>query len=62
MPMLTQTQIAERLRGENLDEWLALWRTEQGPAKPASLGLMAAAIPFPNAQKPAIVGSLLRPG
>ena len=44
--MITQTQIAERLRGEDLDEWLELWRTEQGPAKPACLALMAAAIPF----------------
>lgn len=47
MPMVTQNQIAEKLRGEDLDEWLELWRTEQGPAKPASLELMAAAIPFP---------------
>jgi len=44
--MVTQTQIAEKLRGEDLDEWLELWRTEQGPAKPGSLELMAAAIPF----------------
>jgi SAM-dependent methyltransferase len=47
MPKITQTQIAEKLRGDNLDELLELWRTEQGPAKPGSLELMAAAIPFP---------------
>ena len=47
MPKVTQSQIAEKLRGEDLDEWLELWRAEQGPAKPGSLELMAAAIPFP---------------
>ncbi len=47
MPMITQAQIAEKLCGEDLEEWLQLWRTEQGPAKPRSLELMAAAIPFP---------------
>ena len=44
---MTQAEIAEKLRGEDLDQWLELWRTEQGPAKPASLELMAAAIPWP---------------
>jgi len=47
---MTQAQIAEKLRGEDLDELLELWRTEQGPAKPGSLELMAAAIPFPADQ------------
>ena len=47
MPRVTQTQIAEKLHDEDLDEWLQLWRAEQGPAKPGSLELMAAAIPFP---------------
>ena len=46
--MLTQAQIAEKLRGANLDELLDLWRVEQGPAKPGSLHLIAAAIPFPS--------------
>ncbi|MGH9480701.1 MAG: class I SAM-dependent methyltransferase [Terriglobales bacterium] len=46
MPAITEAQIAEELRSEDLDEWLRLWRTEQGPAKPGSLELMAAAIPF----------------
>lgn len=44
--MLTQAQIQEKLGSENLDQWLELWRVEQGPAKPGSLELMAAAIPF----------------
>lgn len=44
----TQAEVEERLRGEDLDEWLELWRTEQGPAKLNSLQLMASAIPFPR--------------
>ena len=47
MAIPTQAQIAEKLRGEDLDRWLELWRTEQGPAKRSSLELMAAAIPSP---------------
>jgi trans-aconitate methyltransferase len=47
MPVPTRSEIDENLRGEDLDSWLALWRTEQGPAKPAALDLIAALIPFP---------------
>ena len=47
MEIPTQAEIEARLRGEDLDTWLDLWRVEQGPAKPAALKLMAAAIPFP---------------
>jgi trans-aconitate methyltransferase len=43
----TQAEIEDKLRGEDLDAWLDLWRAEQGPAKPAALTLIAAAIPFP---------------
>jgi SAM-dependent methyltransferase len=43
----TQAEIEDKLRGEDLNTWLDLWRTEQGPAKPAALKLIAAAIPFP---------------
>jgi trans-aconitate methyltransferase len=46
MAILTQAEIARKLRGEDLDKWLELWRTEQGPAKRGSLELVAAAIPF----------------
>jgi hypothetical protein len=47
MRIPTQAEIEDKLRGENLNEWLDLWRAEQGPAKPAALKLIAAAIPFP---------------
>ena len=50
MKVPTQPEIEEKLRSENLDEWLDLWRTEQGPAKPAALKLIASAIPFSNDQ------------
>jgi trans-aconitate methyltransferase len=48
MKIPTQAEIEDKLRGEDLDVWLDLWRAEQGPAKPGALKLMAAAIPFPN--------------
>lgn len=47
MEIPTQTEIEDKLRGEDLNAWLDLWRTEQGPAKPAALKLIATAIPFP---------------
>jgi hypothetical protein len=47
MQILTQVEIEDKLRGEDLDTWLDLWRTEQGPAKPAALKLITAVIPFP---------------
>ncbi len=47
MKIPTQAEIEDKLRGEDLDTWLDLWRTEQGPAKPGALKLIAAAIPFP---------------
>jgi SAM-dependent methyltransferase len=50
MAKMSREDIAERLRGEDLDEWLRLWREEQGPAKPAALELMAAAVPPPGAR------------
>jgi SAM-dependent methyltransferase len=46
----TQAEIEAKLRGEDLDEWLNLWRREQGPAKPGALKLIATAIPFPTDQ------------
>jgi SAM-dependent methyltransferase len=49
MGKITRAEIEGKLRGEDLGEWLGLWRTEQGPAKPAALELMAAAIPMPEA-------------
>jgi trans-aconitate methyltransferase len=46
----TQAEIENRLRGEDLDSWLDMWHAEQGPAKPAALKLIAAAIPSPTDQ------------
>jgi hypothetical protein len=50
MDIPTQAEIEEKLRGEDLNAWLDLWRAEQGSAKPAALKLIAAAIPFPSDQ------------
>jgi SAM-dependent methyltransferase len=47
MKIPTQAEIEDKLRGEDLNPWLDLWRAEQGPAKPGALKLIAAAIPFP---------------
>ena len=47
MKIPTQAEIEDKLRGEDLNSWLDMWRTEQGPAKPAALKLITAAIPFP---------------
>jgi SAM-dependent methyltransferase len=48
MDIPTQAEIEDKLRGEDLNEWLDLWRAEQGPAKPGAIKLIAAAIPFPT--------------
>jgi SAM-dependent methyltransferase len=47
MPIPTQEEIEAKLRSEDVDSWLDMWRLEQGPAKPGALKLMAAVIPFP---------------
>ncbi|MGA7411079.1 MAG: class I SAM-dependent methyltransferase [Bryobacteraceae bacterium] len=47
MAIPTKAEIEDKLRGEDLDTWLDLWRAEQGPAKPGALKLITAAIPFP---------------
>ncbi len=47
MGVPTQAEIEDKLRAEDLNNWLELWRAEQGPAKPAALKLISAAIPFP---------------
>jgi SAM-dependent methyltransferase len=46
MTIPTQSEIEQKLRGEDLDRWLDMWHAEQGPAKPATLKLIAAVIPF----------------
>ncbi len=47
MKIPTQAEIEDKLRGEDLNTWPDLWSAEQGPAKPAALKLITAAIPFP---------------
>jgi SAM-dependent methyltransferase len=47
MEIPTLAEIEDKLRGEELNTWLDLWRAEQGPAKPAALKLITAAVPFP---------------
>src|SRR5260370_24911384 len=47
MAIPTQAEVEDKLRGEDLNAWLDLWRAEQGPAKPGALKLIAAVIPFP---------------
>lgn len=47
-PPLTQSQIAEKLSSENLDELMQLWWAEQGVEKRRDLELMAATLPFPD--------------
>ena len=46
MELPTRAAIDDKLRGEDLNAWLDLWRAEQGPAKPGALKLIAATIPF----------------
>jgi SAM-dependent methyltransferase len=47
MEIPTLAEIEDKLRGEDLNIWLDLWHAEQGPAKPAALKLISAAVPFP---------------
>jgi SAM-dependent methyltransferase len=62
MAILTQAEIARKLRGEDLDKWLNLWWTEQGLAKRNSLELMAAAIPFAAGTKLCVLDMCCGPG
>jgi len=47
MTVPTRAEIEDKLRSEDLNTWLDMWRAEQGPAKPGALNLITAAIPFP---------------
>jgi len=62
MAALTQTEIADKLRGQDLDKWLALWWAEQGPAKRMALDLMAAAIPSPQVGSVRVLDMCCGPG
>jgi SAM-dependent methyltransferase len=55
MKIPTQAEIEDKLRGEDLDEWLDLWRAEQGSAKPAALKLITAAIPLRVGEGPRVL-------
>ena len=59
---LTRTEIADRLRNENLDEWLELWRATQGTANRTALELTAAILPFPIAEKLTVLDLCCGPG
>ena len=59
---LTQAEIADRLRNENLDEWLELWWATQGTAKRRALELMAAILPFQIAEKLSVLDLCCGPG
>lgn len=50
MTFPTQAEIEDKLRGEDLETWLDLWRAEQGSAKPGALKLISAVIPFSTDQ------------
>ena len=62
MAIPTRSEIANKLRGEDLDEWLRLWRAEQGPAKPASIELMAAVIPYLDSKRLKVLDLCCGPG
>lgn len=62
MAIPTQAEIEDKLRGEDLDAWLDLWRVEQGTAKPAALKLISAAIPFPIDQSLRVLDAGCGPG
>jgi SAM-dependent methyltransferase len=62
MANLTQTEIAQKLRGEDLDKLLELWWAEQGPAKRSSLEMIAAAIPFPAGNNLRVLDMCCGPG
>jgi SAM-dependent methyltransferase len=62
MDIPTLVEIEDKLRGEDLNEWLDLWHAEQGPAKPGALKLIAAAIPFATEQDLKVIDVGCGPG
>jgi SAM-dependent methyltransferase len=62
MEIHTQAEIEDRLRGEDLNMWLDLWRVEQGPAKPGALKLIASAIPFATGRSLRVLDVCCGPG
>ncbi|HTV55695.1 MAG TPA: class I SAM-dependent methyltransferase [Terriglobia bacterium] len=62
MKIPTLAEIEDKLRGEDLNAWLDLWRAEQGLAKPGALKLITAAIPFPTDQSLQVLDAGCGPG
>jgi SAM-dependent methyltransferase len=56
----SQAQIEEKLRGENLDEWLELWWATQGGT--SNWKLIAAALPFPESKELSVLDLCCGPG
>ncbi|HKN01544.1 MAG TPA: class I SAM-dependent methyltransferase [Candidatus Binataceae bacterium] len=62
-PALTQSQIDEKLRNEDLDEWLELWWASQGGEKRnRGLELMATALPFGRDEELLVLDMCCGPG
>jgi len=60
---LSQNQIKEKLRGENLDDWLNLWWVSQGGApRNRRLKLIAEMLPFSPTQAIAVLDMCCGPG
>jgi ubiquinone/menaquinone biosynthesis C-methylase UbiE len=59
-PQLSQNQIEEKLKGQNLEEWQQLWRASQGGA--ANWELMAAALPFSESKELSVLDLCCGPG
>jgi len=62
MAIPTETEVEERLGTEDLDEWLRLWRVEQGPAKLPTLELMAGVIPARPGERLRVLDLCAGPG
>jgi trans-aconitate methyltransferase len=62
-PQLSHTQIEEKLRTENLDEWLQLWWVSQGgETRNRRLRLIAEMVPFERDQELAVLDMCCGPG
>lgn len=59
---LSQTEIAERLHNQDLDEWFRLWWATQGASKRACLKLMAAALPYASDKSLLVLDLCCGPG
>jgi SAM-dependent methyltransferase len=62
MAIPTEADVERKLAVEDTDEWLRLWQAEQGPAKAATLELMAAVIPMAGDAKVRVLDLCCGPG